>query len=346
MKKKEQIKIESNLIESLPIRFSRKPKRWNEREIINLNQGTLIVRYHKDLGFFIPFDMDVLMTTWALCRENNYTKKFPATVQKIREKLHLPKGGNKINNIVKSILRLALTGLEFNGSFYDLNTQKYISHKGFTVLEFNFISKKERTIRHVTMQEIFKMSYIELSTNVFESFLNGYFKYIDFDTYLSLPYGLSRMTFLYLEKRLGKKETYSENIEGILKSITHNENITSHDVRNFKFRNIPDFNKIYNVKVRGRILTITKKSRLRFIPQEPLTEHEEYVLNRACQECSRDDDFFKNTIKKYVRILGSQMVDGLIGEAKYYKPTDLSRYLIDLLKKDAASKQVGQGTRV
>jgi len=346
MKKKEQIKIESNLIESIPICFSRKPNKWKEKEILNLNQGTLTARYHKDLGHFIPFDMDVLMTAWALCRENDYTKKFPATIQKIREKLQLPKGGNKINKIVKSILRLSMTGLEFNGSFYDLNTQKYISHKGFTILEFNFISKKERTVRHVTMQEIFKMSYIEFSTNVFESFLNGYFKFIDFNTYLSLPYGLSRMAFLYLEKRLGKKESYSENIEGVLKSITHNEVIPSQEVRDFKRRTIPHLKEIYHVKVNYRILTITKKARTRFMPQEPLSDHEEYTLDHACQECNRTDDFFKNTIRKYMRILGSQMVDGLIGETKYNKPRDMSRYLIDLLKKDAAGKPAGQGTQV
>lgn len=345
MKKKEQIKIESNLIESLPIRFSHKPNKWKEKEIINLNQGTLTARYHKDLGHFIPFDMDVLMTAWALCRENEYTKKFPATIQKIREKLQLSKGGNKINRIAKSILRLSQTGLEFNGSFYDLNTQKYTSHKGFTILEFNFISKKERTVRRVTMQEIFKMSYIEFSTNVFESFLNGYFKFIDFDTYLSLPYGLSRMTFLYLEKRLGKKESYSENIEGLLKSITHNEIVPNQEVRDFKRRTIPHLKEIYHVKVGGRILTITKKARTRFMPQEPLSDHGQYVLDRACQECGRTDDFFKNTIKKYMRILGSQMVDGLIGEAKYYKPTDLGRYLIDLLVKEAVSKEEARAAK-
>ena len=346
MKKKEQIKIESNLIESIPIRFSRKHKRWNEKEIINLNEGTLTVRYHKDLGFLMPMDIDVLLGVWDLCRESNYTRKFPATVQRIRETIQLSKCGRNLNKVAKSLHRLALTGLEYNGSFYDLNNQKYTRVGLFHLFECSFFTKKERKERHVTMEEILKMSYIEFSNIVFDSFLNGYFKYIDFDTYLSLPSGLTRMTYLYVEKRLGKKETYSENIENTLRSITHNEVIPSQDIRNFKRRELPHLKKIYHLSLNGRILTITKKARTRFMPQEPLSDHEEYVLDRACQECRRTDDFFKNTIRKYMRILGSQMVDGLIGETKYNKPRDMSRYLIDLLKKDAASKQEGQGAQV
>ena len=38
MNKKEQIKIESNLIENLPIHFSRKPNKWKEKEIVKLKK--------------------------------------------------------------------------------------------------------------------------------------------------------------------------------------------------------------------------------------------------------------------------------------------------------------------
>ena len=346
MKKKEQVKIESNLIENLPIHFSRKPNKWKEKEIVKLKNGELIVRQHRDLGYFYPFDVDVLMATWAICGQCGYEQKFPATAQQVRKKLQLKTSGKNLKMVAMSLLRLSQTGLEYKGSFYDFNTQKYTGHASFHVLEFYFFDKEERKLRHVTMKEIFKLSYIKFSDIIFDSFLKGYFKYIDFNTYLSLPSGLTRMTYLYIEKRLGKKETYAENIEGVLKSVTHNETIPSQEVRDFKRRTIPHLKEIYHVKVNGRILTITKKARTRFIPQEPLSDHEEYVLDHACQECGRTDDFFKNTIRKYMRILGSQMVDGLIGETKYNKPRDMSRYLIDLLKKDAASKQEGQGARV
>lgn len=335
-----KIKLEGNIIENLPIIYSHKTNLKTEqlKRVINLKEGTLIVRYHKDLGPLVGFDLDTLITVSLICAQYNYIKKFPATAQLIRKILGLYKCGENINRVGESLLRLAGTFLQYNGSFYDYKNHKHVCTAAFHILSYYFFNKEEK--KNVTMKELFQNSYIEWDSLIHSNLLEGYFKFINTEVYFSLPTGITRGAYLYLEKRLGTKESYSENLKNILKNVTHQENIDRYDVKNFKKRSLESLKEIYHISIKNKILTISKihKARqLKFpikLPRPSLTEYEQEILDTAILTCKPSNpDYFRNTIKKYIQTFGVDRVKGAISDTQSRQgkqPPD--RYLITLLK--------------
>lgn len=67
-------------------------------------------------------------------------------------------------------------------------------------------------------------------------------------------------------------------------------------------------------------------------PRKKLTSYGEYVLERACIFCNRDDDYFKNVIRKYIFLRGANLVAGAMGDTRDSNAESKDRYLIHLLK--------------
>ncbi len=138
-----KIKLEGNIIENLPIIYSHKTdfKIDQLKRVIKLKDGTLTVRYHKDLGPLVGFDLDTLIAVSIICSQYNYIKKFPATAHVVRRTLGLYKSGENIKRVGESLLRLAGTFLQFHGSFYDFKNRKRIATAAFHVLSYFFFNK-------------------------------------------------------------------------------------------------------------------------------------------------------------------------------------------------------------
>lgn len=341
--KTKKVKLEGNIIENLPIIYSHKTNLKELKKTISLNIGTLTIRYHKDLGPLVGFDLDTLIATSLICAEHGYTQKFPATAQRVRETLKLSKCGENINRVGESLLRLAGTFLQFHGSFYDFNNHRYAGTAAFHILSYYFFSKAER--KNVTMKELFENSFIEWDSLVYTNLMEGYFKYINTEIYFSLPSGITRGTYLYLEKRLGKKEFYSENLKNLIKNITHEEKISKRDLYNFKTRTLEHLKEIYRIEIKNKLLTISRKHQVRQlkfpikIPRPELSAYEQEVLDVAVFECKpKDEEYFKNTIKKFMRTMGPERVRAAITDTlSRTGPQPLDRYLITLLKESMGS---------
>lgn len=334
------VKIEGNIIENLPIIYSQETNLRADqlKHIIKLKEGTLTIRYHKDLGPLTGSDLDTLVAASLICAEHGYTQKFPATAQQVRKMLGLSKSGENIRRVGESLLKLAGTFLQFHGSFYNYHNRKYTGTAAFHVLSYYFFSEKEK--REVTMKELFQNSFIEWDSLIHTNLTEGYFKFINAKEYFSLTPGITRGAYLYLEKRLGKKKSYSENIKNLLKNITHQEEISKHEAYHFKIRTLEALKQIYHIKIANKILTISKVHKphqLKFpikVPRPELTEHEQEILNIAEAICKpKNPEYFRNTIKKFIHALGADRVNGAITDTRSRQgkqPPD--RYLITLLK--------------
>jgi len=339
-KQNKHVKIEGNIIENLPIIYSQETNLRTDqlKHIIKLKEGTLTVRYHKDLGPLTGSDLDTLIAVSLICAQYGYTQKFPATAQKVRKMLGLYKSGENIKRVGESLLKLAGTFMQFHGSFYNYHNRKYVGTAAFHLLSYYFFSEKEK--REVTMKELFQNSFVEWNSLIYTNLVEGYFKFINTKEYFSLTPGITRGAYLYLEKRLGKKESYSENIKNLLKNITHQEEVSKHEMYHFKIRTLEALKQIYYIKIANKILTISKVHKphqLKFpikTPRPELTEHEEEVLNMAEAICEpKTPEYFRNTIKKFIHVLGADRVSGAISDTQARQgkqPPD--RYLITLLK--------------
>jgi hypothetical protein len=196
-----------------------------------------------------------------------------------------------------------------------------------------------------------KRCWITLGSIIRESIQKKFIKILDTDFYFSLNQPLTQKLYRLLDKwfyrqdelridifelsaRLGM--TRYDRISKIFQVIKPacDELLKKFYIESYKLEN----KKIMYFK-RGKNF-IPKERRLQPPRKRPLTEHGEYVLLRACEVCSRDDEHFKNTIKKYINLLNSNIVDSLIGETKLRQDVkSKSKYLITLLKKEAEGKQ-------
>jgi len=339
-KQNKHVKIEGNIIENLPIIYSQETNLTIDqlKYIIKLKEGTLTVRYHKDLGPLTGSDLDTLIAVSLICAQNGYSQKFPATAHKVRKMLGLSKSGENIKRVGESLLKLAGTFLQFHGSFYNYHNRKYTGTAAFHLLSYYFFSEKEK--KEVTMKELFQNSFIEWDNLIYTNLVEGYFKFINTKEYFSLTSGITRGAYLYLEKRLGKKESYSENIKNLLKNITHQEEISKHEVYHFKIRTLETLKQVYHIKIANKVLTISKihkPHQMKFpikVPRPDLTEYEQGILTLAITICKpKNPEYFKNTIKKFIHVLGVDRVKGAISDTQSRQgkqPPD--RYLITLLK--------------
>ena len=340
-----RVKIEGNIIENLPIIYSQETNLKTDqlKRIIKLKDGTLTVRYHKDLGPLTGSDLDTLIAISLICAQYGYTQKFPATAHKVRRMLGISNCGENINRVGESLLKLAGTFLQFHGSFYDFRNRKYTGTAAFHILSYYFFTEKEK--REVTMKELFQNSFIEWDSLIYTNLMEGYFKFINTKEYFSLTPGITRGAYLYLEKRLGTKESYSENIKNLLKNITHQDEISKFEIYHFKIRTLETLKQIYHIEIKNKILTISKLHKahqLKFpikLPRPELTPYEHEVLAIAMAKCKpKNSEYFENTIKKFIHTLGADRVKAAITDTlSRTGPQPLDRYLITLLKESMKS---------
>ncbi len=337
--KKEAVKVEGNFIESFLVHFDKTTKKpINLTEIFKNKNSTLIIRHES--RYFTAFDLDVLIAIFTFAKLHDYQQDFKITPSDIAKIMKISDSGENKTRIKNSIREIAGSPVYYNGNWYNISEQKYRSEGGFTFLQYHFVTREDKVNGKMSVKQIKDKSWIAISPIIAKSLAAGYFKYIDTEIYFSLPTGMARLAFLYLEKRLGKKMFYEENMTSFLFNILKRE-IKTKDVKNFKQRIIPALSEVYNfdtLKLKEGVFQVSHKKQvkqLEFFPKvrrPKLSAHAEYVLDRACQVCGREDDFFKNVVKKYVFKLGSDLVDSLVGECQAYTAENKSKYFIHLLK--------------
>ncbi|PKM97438.1 MAG: hypothetical protein CVU77_06040 [Elusimicrobia bacterium HGW-Elusimicrobia-1] len=478
--KQEIIKVEGNFIELFPARFERARSRRSRPdspvETIITPNGKITVNHHSRL--FSAFDMDVMLAAFALAYRHT-ERRFQAVLADFARVMRLNPFGKNLVKIRESLNELALTPAEFVESWRDNKNRRYTSEAVTSFIAYRLVARREIVESKLSPKEIRDGSWIAIPDLFYDSIDGGYFKYIDTEVYFSLPSGLSRAAFLYLEKRLGLKNYYEENIGSALANIIKRP-AKPQDIKDFKRRTLPKLSGVFHfdktkldngtlviarqlsfrsaspgtattaaaeaateekadaaatattaavsvgaaaettavagaaaaaetaaiadaaavgigatiatvaatamaaAEVSATIATVAatadgdftprtamgvsadlpsnpatpsirgdarpvrpslpknlaahsdtaqvSQPRVAPPPRKKLTSHGEYVLERACIFCNRDDDYFKNVIKKYIFILGSDLVDGAIGDTRDADAESKDRYLIHLLK--------------
>lgn len=328
------VKIEGNIIESLPIHCEKGIKRSESpfKEIVKLSKGTIEI-VHKS-RYWTGFDLDVLISIFALSKSKGEVRLFSATKEDIADILEIKYDTQMIK---ESLEELSASILYYDLTFYDIDQKKYIATGGTSLISYHLITKEERMKLNISPWDIRKGSFIAIGDIIWQSLKNGYYKLIDINSYKNLAHGWARKTYLYIEKRLGKdRNKYQENYTNFLTNIFSQET-KKREKENFK-RTLKALSHLYNFKISNDILTITRKAEMEQahslfrIRQSPLTDWEKEILEQSCYLCNRSDEYFRNTISKYIRQLGTTEVYGAIKDTETSQANNKDRYLIHLLK--------------
>ena len=221
-KRKRYAIIEGNLLE-YPI-FSMERKRvnstcsqyvWAQRD----RKGT-VVREEKlsiecTRGLPNAFDLDVFNAVMRLYTkgkgEDEYRKnEVHFTVYQIPKELDLSITGTKRRRIKESLVRMASTVLNFEKSFYAEKEKVTKVVHLIDNLEYYEKWKGKRLINAVK---------VTLDSELVSSIERNYFKLIDFDIYKSLPSGLPRRLYEYLEKKKYRKTQFEIGVRKLAKRI-------------------------------------------------------------------------------------------------------------------------------
>ncbi|MDZ7586411.1 MAG: hypothetical protein U0946_01535, partial [Patescibacteria group bacterium] len=254
---KNLIEVEGNIIETLPIHCERNVKRNSGglREITKRPSGTIEIDHHS--RYWTEFDLDVIMAIFGLSKVNGEARKFNATKKDIANMLGLkynPETGREIN---ESMREIAAT-LHYSGSFYDVSGKKYSATGATHLFSYYFVDAVDMKRNKISGRAVRKESWISIGEEIWQSLKSGYYKIIDLETYKLLPRGWVRKTYLFIEKRLGGKSEYTENLESLIRSITGKEIITANDKNLFKRRTLKKLSHFYNYKFENGLLTITR----------------------------------------------------------------------------------------
>lgn len=340
---KNLIKVEGNIIETLPIHCEKNIRREKEpfREVRKTVNGTIEIDHHSRQ--WTGFDWDVLMAVFALSKINGDARKFPATKKDISDILGLKYNPGTGQSIKESMKEWG-AAIYYSGSFYDVNKKKYTTTGSGTThtLSHYFVDDKEMKEEKISGRDIRQGSWIAIGEVFWESLKNNYFKLINWDAYKLLPRGWVRKTYLFIEKRLGSKTDYKENLESLIRSVTGKETLTATDVKNFKRRTLKELSHLYDYKYTNGLLTITRAEHIACrirqaqlfprLKQKPLNDWDNEILEKVSKFCGRDDKYFRNTVSKYIRRLGPERVYAAMKDTETSQANDRDKYLIHLLK--------------
>lgn len=112
--------------------------------------------------------------------------------------------GPNAENLKKSIRILRHTNYMSmkNGVFYDKEKNKYIidNENGFSLItKYSFESKK-KVKNNENIAEINELNWVEFDSLIINNIKKGFFKYLNHDIYYSIPTGLTRRLYAYLER--------------------------------------------------------------------------------------------------------------------------------------------------
>ena len=212
--------IEGNLLE-YPI-FSMERKRVSETSVEfvwkeKAGSGEVIAerKFRVSCTYGIPnaFDLDVfngIMRIYVKQKGEYEKNEVHFTIYEISKELGIELTGARIRRIRESLRRMHHTSLLFENAF--LSRKEHTTKGVHLIVRFEYYEKRkaERLINAIK---------VVLDDELVSSIERNYFKLIDFDTYTSLPAGLPRRLYEYLEKKKYRKTQFEIGIKKLAQRI-------------------------------------------------------------------------------------------------------------------------------
>ena len=219
-----QMLMELNVLEGPLFKFDKSPKEQTKMEEYTLEWSDsrgLKRRLHMTSPLTLPRqrEMDTLFALVELfIRQNSPitydvgTNEFNISSHRVYFSFyellkHMGKdtGGAAVESLKQAIRILKSTTYmsQLNGVFFDKGEEKYIvsKEKGFSLInDYSFDSKKKEN-REGFIEEEQEKNWIELNSLIIKNIKQGYFKYLDHNVFYSLPSGLTRRLYAYVEKQ-------------------------------------------------------------------------------------------------------------------------------------------------
>nr|WP_307906166.1 replication initiator protein A [Clostridium botulinum] len=198
------------------------------REMLALTTGQLPRKFTMDVwygivGLYIkktsPINFNEQLNMFDIQSDRLYF-----TLYELAKFMKLTTGGSNIAKIQDAIRQLKNTQYYSfsNGSIYDKKNEEYIKTKerGLSlILEYEFNSEKKRSSK----QDMKYKCWVQLNSLVIDNIKHEFIKYLNSETYFTLPSGLTRGLYTYLE---GNK--YSSN--GMLTYIKRNFEVLANKI--------------------------------------------------------------------------------------------------------------------
>ncbi|CAG7840752.1 hypothetical protein CLOHAE12215_02176 [Clostridium haemolyticum] len=208
--------------------FNWKDSKGMTREMLALTTGQLPRKFTMDVwygivGLYIkktsPINFNEQLNMFDIQSDRLYF-----TLYELAKFMKLTTGGANIAKIQDAIRQLKNTQYYSfsNGSIYDKKNEEYIKTKerGLSlILEYEFNSEKKRASK----QDMKYKCWVQLNSLVIDNIKHEFIKYLNSETYFTLPSGLTRGLYTYLE---GNK--YS--INGMLIYIKRNFEVLANKI--------------------------------------------------------------------------------------------------------------------
>ncbi|KEI08407.1 hypothetical protein Z959_13250 [Clostridium novyi B str. ATCC 27606] len=208
--------------------FNWKDSKGMTREMLALTTGQLPRKFTMDVwygivGLYIkktsPINFNEQLNMFDIQSDRLYF-----TLYELAKFMKLTTGGANIAKIQDAIRQLKNTQYYSfsNGSIYDKKNEEYIKTKerGLSlILEYEFNSEKKRSSK----QDMKYKCWVQLNSLVIDNIKHEFIKYLNSETYFTLPSGLTRGLYTYLE---GNK--YS--INGMLIYIKRNFEVLANKI--------------------------------------------------------------------------------------------------------------------
>ncbi len=218
--KKDFTLIEGNILESPIFILNHKDTRkeveyqWKyKNELGKIVEEKLSIK--APLGIPTSFDMDVLNTIMEIYNYQKGTEKYGKnevhfTDYSIAKKLQISFSGERLKRIKESYNRMVHTTLTYEKSF--LEEKEKITRIVHLLSNVEYYEKKKGN-REISITKVI------LDDILINSIERKYFKLIDFDKYISLPSGLPRRLYEYLEKKKYQKNFFEIGIKKLAQRI-------------------------------------------------------------------------------------------------------------------------------
>ena len=218
--KQEYTLMEGNLLE-YPI-FSMERRRvdkeveeyiWKERnsvgEVIHLRK----FRVSSTCGVPNAFDFNVfnaIMRTYVKKKQVYKKNETHFTVYEVAKELDLACTGPQIKRIKESLIRMSHTTLLFEHTFYE--EKENVTKTVHLIANLEYYEKQKGN-------RVINMIKVVLDDELVNSIERKYFNLIDFRLFKSLPSGVPRRLYEYLEKKKYRKNQFEIGIKNLAKRV-------------------------------------------------------------------------------------------------------------------------------
>ena len=186
-----------------------KIKDKNGKEI---GEGSITVKNGE--GIPGPLEQDLVFVFSKLFEEQGYPKKTKFATHEVAKKMKRKWGGTTKEQIREGVRTIKETNCILKGIGHGPMVS---AETGFHLIDrYDFYDYKDDLKKGIPYTAAKEVNFIKFSDVMREAIIRNHWKLMDSKIYFSLPSGLPRTLYLYLEKKgLWKKHLYSEKIKSL-----------------------------------------------------------------------------------------------------------------------------------